>query len=557
MKKYIILIAALLTTTMGWAQAEIQGKSKIEAVTVFLRGAQVTRSGDASLQKGKNTLYFRGLGEGINPRSIQVSAPGNLILHSVVHEINYLDRTAESPKVQKLQDSLDIIKDLMEEINIEHGLLEKEKNLILKNQVIASKEQGLNVEELQKISDFYRSRLSEIYEKQLRHNRSTEKFNRRKQAISQQLNELNAKRNRPSHDIKVVIEASQAQAANLSFSYLVDQMAGWVPSYNLRAKDTNSPISLEYRADVWQNTGIDWENVDLTLSSGNPNLGGTKPSLSPWYLYVQQPRPAMVLSEVTVASKKRSEAPAPSYDESYAEDAEEEAYGGEDMIADSFSYDAKEGLTLADYTTVSEGATTAEFKIALKQSIPSNGKAEQVTVQISDLPAFYQHFAVPKLDLDAFLTAGVTGWEGLNLLPGNARIFLEGTYVSEAMLDPAYTADTLKLSLGRDKKVVIERNQLKDFNKVRTIGFNRERTFAYEIKVRNTKEGPVDIILEDQLPISQDKDIEVKQIELSGAKLDEATGKLTWNLKLAKAETQTIKLIFSVKYPKNKYVPNL
>jgi uncharacterized protein (TIGR02231 family) len=542
---------------MAWAEGEVQGKSKIEAVTVFLRGAQVTRSGEASLQKGKNTVYFRGLGEGINPMSIQVSAPGSLILHSVVHEINYLDLTAESPRVQKMQDSIEIINRLTEENNIEHSLYEKEKALILKNQSLASKENGLSVEELQKASDFYRSRLTEIYEKQLKITRGNAKLAVRKQAINLQLNELNAKRNRPSHDIKVVIEASQAQATNLSFSYLVSDMAGWVPSYNLRAKDTNSPISLEYRADVWQNTGIDWQNVDLTLSSGNPNLGGSKPTVSPWYLYVQLSTPApSSYNEVTVASKKKSAA-APSRDEAYTEDAEEEGWGGAAEETDSYSWDAGETVTLADYTTVTEGATTAEFKIALKQSIPSTGKPEQVTVQISDLPAFYQHFAVPKLDLDAFLTAGVTGWEGLNLLPGNARIFLEGTYVTEAYHDPAYTADTLKLSLGRDKKVVIERNQLKDFNKVKTIGFNRERTFAYEIKVRNTKEGPVDIIIEDQIPISQDKDIEVKQIELSGAKLDEATGKLTWNLKLAKAETQTIKLIFSVKYPKNKYVPGL
>ncbi|MEM7039588.1 MAG: DUF4139 domain-containing protein, partial [Bacteroidota bacterium] len=203
------------------------------------------------------------------------------------------------------------------------------------------------------------------------------------------------------------------------------------------------------------------------------------------------------------------------------------------------------------------GATTAEFAIKVAQTIPSGTKPQQVAVQSSELPASFRHTAIPKLDKDAFLVARVTDWEKLNLLAGNVQIFFEGTYVTESYIDPSQTADTLSFSLGRDKKVIVQRQQLKDFNKTRTIGVNRERTFGYTFKLRNTKAESITLHLEDQIPVSQDKDITVKLIEQDGAKYNEATGKLEWDLELDPKATVELKLVFSVKHPKNKVVPGL
>lgn len=560
MKQLKYLAAALLIAGSLHAQDEIEVKSKIESVTVFLRGAQVARTANVPLKKGRNVVYFRGLGEGINPQSIQAAAPQAFLINSVIHEVNYLDKQIESPKVKMLQDSLEIIQKLTETNHMEFGILEAEKTMINKNQSIASKEQGMSVDELQRVTDFYRSRMTDILDKQLAFTRSNNKLAARRSAITNQLNELNARRNRPSNDIRVVVQSDADANTTIGLSYVVNE-AGWVPSYNIRAKDTQSPIILEYRADVYQNSGVDWEDVQITLSSGNPNTGGTQPTLTPWNLYVQEPIVYTLQRERNYAGayKKAESAPAASEKTMEAEeggfdDAEDEATSPDlDQVIDYNST----STTLAEYTTVREGATTAEFKISLPQTIRSNGKAEQVTVRNANLPTFYRHFAVPKLDNDAFLTAGLTGWDTLNLLPGKAQVFFEGTYVTEVDIDPAYTSDTLNLSLGRDKKIIIERSQLKDFNKVRTIGVNRERTFAYEIKVRNTKEGPVNLTLEDQIPVSQDKDIIVSLVDASGAKLDEATGKLTWILDVAKAETKVVKLMFTVKYPKNRVVPGI
>jgi hypothetical protein len=111
--------------------------------------------------------------------------------------------------------------------------------------------------------------------------------------------------------------------------------------------------------------------------------------------------------------------------------------------------------------------------------------------------------------------------------------------------------------LGRDKKVIIQRENMKDYNKRSTIGFNRERTFGYEITIRNTKSTAIHLVLNDQLPISQDDKITVKVIEISEARQDETTGKLTWEMDLQPSETKKLKLIFSVKHPKNSTVPGI
>ena len=180
----------------------------------------------------------------------------------------------------------------------------------------------------------------------------------------------------------------------IELSYVV-QDARWTPRYNLRAKNSASPINLEYQADVFQNTGVDWDKVHLTLSTGNPQLGGSQPEIQPWKLYVQAPPPP--------APKRRSKMDARTgsapemydeVDEASADDdwgdyeGEEDEEPMEETTAFDFE-DFKEVKTLADYTVVNEGATTAEFEISIKQDVPSGNKPQQVTVQSSELPSVY------------------------------------------------------------------------------------------------------------------------------------------------------------------------
>ena len=163
----------------------------------------------------------------------------------------------------------------------------------------------------------------------------------------------------------------------------------------------------------------------------------------------------------------------------------------------------------------------------------------------------------PKLDKDAFLQAQITNWEDLNLIPGQSNIFYEGTYVGEGYIDVRNTSDTLTFSLGRDKKIVIKREQDKKQRSSKTIGSNVKETFAYTISVRNTRKDNVSLVLQDQQPVSNDKDIVIEDKETGKADYDENTGMMKWILDLKPNETGTMKFGYTIKYPKGKRIDNL
>lgn len=217
----------------------------------------------------------------------------------------------------------------------------------------------------------------------------------------------------------------------------------------------------------------------------------------------------------------------------------------------------EEAQSAAQYTSVSESTTGVQFKISLPYTIPSDGQQHDVSVAEHDLKANFKHFAIPKMDLDAFLLAGVSGWEDYKILSGNANIYFEGTYVGKSFINTKTTDDTLNISFGRDQSVNITREKLKDYTSKKFLGEKKKETFAYEIAIRNTKKVPVNITVEDQIPLSSNKEIEIEVEEMSEAKHDKVSGKLTWKLELLGGETKKLKLIYSVKYPKDKIIGNL
>ncbi|MEM7037126.1 MAG: DUF4139 domain-containing protein, partial [Bacteroidota bacterium] len=404
MRVYSLLALCLLLLQSGLhAQETTKAKSDISQVTVFLRGAQITRSAKVAVKKGENIVQFEGLAEGIDARSIQASAPNVVLINSVVHEVNHLKNQKKSPRIRSLEDSLKILNEAIAALSDEEAVLNTEKTMILKNQSLAGKKKGVTTEELAKAADFFRTRLKDIHSRLLKAKQKKRRHNEHKTRINKQLKELNYRRNQPSNDITVKLKSDYSRTITLKIRYLVNN-AGWIPAYDLRAKDTESPIQLDYRADVWQNTGIDWKQVELTLSSGDPRQGGTAPSLAQWNLYTAAPIAIRGSRDKGVyqyylEDKERSQ------NESTIVTSKEK---GKADISGGANFD--NGRTLADYTTVTQGATTAEFAISVKQDIPSGAKKQQVSVQSSELPATYQHFAVPKIDKDAFLVAQVTDW---------------------------------------------------------------------------------------------------------------------------------------------------
>jgi uncharacterized protein (TIGR02231 family) len=539
MKSIIITILSAILLNLAIFAAESQEvSSQIKDVTIFLRGAQITRQAKVTLQKGMTTLAFRELPVNIDPQSIQARGEGNFVILSLLHQVNYLAGQRKTTQVKLLQDSLKIFEEQYAFINGMQSVMKNEEEMIIANRTIGSTEKGVVVAELKLAADFYRARLTEIKKEQLKLIREATRLSEKIEQLRNQLIVLNAGLNRPTSEVLVNVSSNESITAGILITYTVYE-AGWVPAYDVRAKDVQSPVQLMYNARVSQNTGEDWNNVTLKLSTANPQQRGEKPDLQPWYIDFEQP--ASMLQEYNVmrsgATKK-----------AYAPMAEDKAE--EEVIV----MDAEAASTAASFTDISESQTNLEFNIKIPYDIPSDNKQYAINIQDNTLPATYEYYCVPKLDREAFLVAHITGWENYNLLSGEINLFFEGTYVGKSQLNVRNTNDTLDLSLGRDKGIVVTRVKMKDFTEEKTIGSNKRETRAWEITIRNNKKQPLDLRIEDQLPVSMNKDIEVEPIDFSGGNYNKETGRIVWKLKMQPSAEKKLRISFAIKYPKDQRV---
>ena len=399
------------------------------------------------------------------------------------------------------------------------------------NKAVGGSNVGVNAESLRKVIDFYRQRMIELKSKNLEIDKKQLKLSERIKRINDQIEVENGKMNQPYGSIFINISSKQRTNIDVELSYFA-QGASWRPTYDLRAKDVSNPINLLYKALVTQNTGENWENVHVSLSTGNPTLGGNKPQLNPWYLRYQQP---IYFENISPQSKERN--------------------------MKSMQMDAGQiqeaPIALSLPVQLQENQLVTEFDIQLPYSVLTDGKEVMMDIQSYSLPASFAYYSTPKLDKDAFLIASITGWEKLNLLPGNSNVYLEGSYVGESFINSATTTDTLQLSFGRDKRIVIKRERVKDLNTVKFIGGNVEKEFLYETTIRNNKKEGLTITIEDQVPIKTDESMKVTNGELSGGNLIEETGIISWKIEIKPGETKKIRLGYKVKYPKDKIISGL
>jgi len=538
MKSYIIIVSALMLNLTLLAAEPQEVSSQIREVTVFLKGAQVTRQAKVALQKGTTTLAFRELPVNIDPQSIQARGEGNFIILSLLHQVNYLASQHKNVQVKALQDSLRINEEQYAYVSSMQSVMKSEEELLVANRTIGGNEKGVLMTELKTAADFFRTRLTEIKKEQLKLTREATRLSEKIEKIRSQLNVLNAGLNKPTSEVLVNVSCNENVTASLWITYAVND-AGWVPAYDVRAKDVQNPVQLIYNARVSQNTGEDWDKVDIKLSTANPQQRGEKPDLQPWYIDFEQP--ISLLREYNAVSAGVSKKAA------YAAPVALEEAEAVNQLAD-------EASTTASFTEITEGQTNLEFNIKIPYDIPSDNKQYTLNIQDNTLPATYEYYCVPKLDREAFLVAHITGWENYNLLSGEINLFFEGTYVGKSYLNVRNTNDTLDLSLGRDKGIVVTRVKMKDFTEQKTIGSNKRETRAWEITLRNNKKQAVDLRLEDQLPVSTNKDIQVEPQDYSGGQYNQETGRIIWKFRMEPSAEKKMRIAFAVKYPKDQRV---
>ncbi|MCB0818031.1 MAG: DUF4139 domain-containing protein [Flavobacteriales bacterium] len=528
------LLFCLLPLT-ALAGEELPVTSTIQEVKVFLNGAQISRSASKSLPLGASTVVFTGLSQQLDPQSIQVNGKGGFTILGVEHRVNYL---SESPNKAEVEDLQKRLKALEHDRNAEVGtqqVWQNEEQLLLKNWAVGGQDNGVSATQLQGVNDYVRTRMTAVKKGLLDQQEKITAIDEELNKLRQQLQQLQAQAARPTSEVVVELSAPAAVQARFTLGYFVHN-AGWTPAYDLRATSVDKPIELLMKARLVNNTGEDWDKVDIALSSGNPTLGGTMPNLRPWVL--EQPIVLQTLSLESMRRDRANKAMAPA------------AAGSADM---EMAYEDEPAITEVGQAVVYR-TTTTEYTLDVPFSVPSDGRPHTVGVRTHIVPATYTHYCTPKLDRDAFLYARTTGWEDLALLPGDANVFFEGTYVGRTHLDLSRPQDTLNISLGRDKNIVVERVKRKGYSEKPVIGGKRTVTIGWDITVRNTGNARVDLILQDQVPISSRSEVEVKLEDEGGATVDKDRGSLTWRIPMDPRTTKELKFTYSVKHPKDQPV---
>jgi Domain of unknown function (DUF4139)/N-terminal domain of unknown function (DUF4140) len=198
--------------------------------------------------------------------------------------------------------------------------------------------------------------------------------------------------------------------------------------------------------------------------------------------------------------------------------------------------------------------TTTQYEIDDITTISNDGKMNTISINENSMAAYYEYYTAPKLEEAAYLTAKLTNWQDLNLIPGETNLFFEGTYLGKSYLDLSSGSDTLSLSLGVDKGIVVKRTMVKEFSNKKFLGGNRTDSRHFEIIIRNNKTVPVNMIIEDQFPLSPQKEIEVNDMKYEGAKMDEDTKIITWTYSVESKQQKKVEFKYSVKYPKEKHL---
>ncbi len=607
MKKTISFLL-FLTVSISFSQ-EVTIESKVNSATVFLNSAQITRDKKVSLDKGIQILKFVDLSPFVDKKSIQVKAE-DVEIQSVNFQKNYLASSKKSTEQLTLEAKFDDLENLIDLENVNLTTVQEEIQFLKTNRSIKGN-QTLTVTALREASKFYSNQMKIAKTEGLNIKKKINALQKKKNMITKQISDLALKKEFASGEIYIKIKSTSAKTIPFQLTYNVSNV-GWYPSYDVRVKDINSPLVLVYKANLKQNSQVDWNNVKLRFSSANPSQSTKAGKISPYFLdygtrppyygnsidevigYVSDrdgnlPGVNVIVKGTTIGAstdfegKYRIKIPknAKQLEFSYLGYITTSKFingktinvtlqeGGEalDEIVVTAQGIKRERKSLgyststklkdkdANYSIPTKeiiNQTSVSFEIIEPYTIKSSNKDFVVSMKTYESDATYNYYAVPRIEENAFLVASLNNWESFNLLEGEANVYFENTFIGTTLIDTRYSEDKLDISLGMDKNVTVKRTKSKDFTTRQFIGNKQEETSVWDFIIKNNKAQSINMTVLDQIPVSTREEIRVTLDKLFDGKLDKKTGEVQWNFALDSKNTKNIQLKYTVRYPKNR-----
>lgn len=546
----LFLVLGLLSSVLRLAAAPVD--SRISAVTVYQDRAVVTRTATVQLGGGTAELVFANLPQSLNEQSLQVSGRGTAqaSILDVSAKQTYVDYTPDA-RVKELEDQLKALGKQMRGLDDRHNLLNSHSATLdrMEAALFAPPTKDVPRPDLQQFTAslaYLSEQKAKITGDRATLDEQREELQNKVQTLQNQLNELRGAGGKAFKTVTVRVAAAQAGSLDVSLSYTVPG-ASWVPSYDARVASSERAVQLDYFGIVRQNTGEDWKDVALTLSTARPSLGGAAPVLSVWQLDIYNPIALRQMEERSRRNEMMAKA-APA------------AVNMQTLTSNAMGYGDMEAKDASFATaTIEAGATSAVFKIAVASSIPSDNSPQKVPVTSATLKAVPEYLTVPKRQQAAFLTSKVVNSSEFPLLAGAMNVFLDGTFVATSGLRTVMSGEKFDLALGVDDGIAIKHKRVQKFTEDTGLTNSGKRiTYEYLITVQNNKRTTERVIVADQVPLSRNEKIVVKLLSPDAREVkptDEGT--LKWTLDLKPGEKRELTVKFTVEHDNNVNVAGL
>jgi len=505
----------------------------VTKATVYLKGAKVTAITQFNLSKGKNYVRLQNLPRDINPNTISINLPKSVSLMSMTPELQTYqpqntnaDELRSQEEIKKNNRKINLISVQIKMLNGEK--LKKVKKHDKKIGRKLKKTKTKNVAHLDQLTDYYDKKLIATDKALALLNEQLKTLNAINKTILEQINQGKPTNLKTlGYDVILELENTADQNIELSISYLVEN-AGWVPNYDIRAKTDTKAVEINYKGKIYQNTGQEWNNIKLAVSSYRPNYNTQRPILNPLHVseFVHhQPNYAFT----TLANGNLyQDAPMSVSENIYRPEELDQHLAGP-----------------ATWNAVTDSPLSVIYELNKSHTIQSKLTPQHIFLDNKEVQADYVYHAVPSISSEVHLLAKVKEWNKLNLMGGEAFLFLGDNFVGKSVINSKYAKDELPIALGTDERIIVSRMRLT--NKAETKKNEQEEIelHAYEINYKNNMNFDVILEILDQIPLSLSQRIKILETQCEDAELSESTGALLWTRELAAGKSG--KIIFSYK----------
>ena len=630
MKTKIMMMTAALMLVMAANGDNKKVTPSIKHVTVFTNGAQVERSLSVNLLAGEQVITFTGLSPYTDVKSMQIKARGKLTVLGVNYRTIHPDSLQ---RVKQLREAEKLVKSTDEkerELKAQLEVVNAQLEMVKTNSSIGNRTTVTPLANIKELNNYYAQETLELKKKAIAIDQELEKLAEIREKQEKTVDSIARIKLKTMTEADLTLQVAQAGKVEFDLTYYV-RNAGWYPTYDLRSEGLGLPLQLSYKANMFQNTKEEWNNISVTLSSANPSRSNIAPELRTYWIDYGKLAPrydnelgtegsvsGVVLDEegepligcsvmvvgtslgtVTDVNGRYSIALPRGKNQlrfayvGYLSQTssvngstlnvrmKEDSAALQEVVVIGYGVSKKgrgktsrkredasmiegkvPGVAVSKEPEMPESELIAvneqraqfgyEFEIKQPLTLLSDGKTTTTEIARYQLPATYQYLGIPRADKDAFLVADATDWQQYSLLEGEANVYFENSFIGKTILDPTVANDTLHFSLGRDNGIRMQRTKVSARSTRRLLASNQEQDMTWRITVKNSRKEAVSLLLQDQIPVSQNSNITVTTEELSGGQLDKSTGIIVWQLQLQPNEQREFIVQYRVKYPKNR-----